>query len=259
MITLGAIAATLTITGATNAAPIVITTATPHLLLPNAVVLVSGVVGNTAANDFWAVTPVDATHLSLQNSVGNGNYVSGGIAQTALVGGKILFGRRWVQQNQGVPRIVAVPIEAPILPRDQYAISDRTNADLTDAQEAALIAPAVSVTHNVYEIHCWGAQNPSDPDLDFDATEAIRDQVIRSADELYRGNFTTSGGKWIDQAEKNATEMKFGHLMVFNLTIDSPITAFPNVFAGPSTPGFIIDALGLNQGPSGELAAEIVR
>lgn len=267
LIEAGVIASTLTITGATNATPIVVTTSTPHLLAPDAVVYVQNVTGNTAANDFWNVTPIDATSFSLQNSVGNGDYVSGGTAQTALIGGKILLGKRWLVQNQMYPRIVAIPLEGDFLPRDQYAMvnSDGTTPaqvtaptdGLSDPQRAALIAPAVAVMHNGFEIRVWGGQNPSDPDYDFDATEILRDQVIRSADELFRGNYTASKGSWVDQQEKSATEMVRGHLFKFVLTLDAAITITPQEFT-PANPGFTIDVYGDNTGSS-ELAAEITK
>jgi len=43
-------------------------------------VTVTGVLGNTAANGSWVAERVDATHLVLRGSVGNGVYTSGGVA-----------------------------------------------------------------------------------------------------------------------------------------------------------------------------------
>lgn len=69
-----------TITGATNATPIVIA-ATAHGFLTGERVLVEGVVGNTAANGMWTITEgVDANHFSLDGSVGDGAWSSGGTA-----------------------------------------------------------------------------------------------------------------------------------------------------------------------------------
>ncbi len=65
------------ITGATNATPIVITSAS-HGYFTNDVVIVTGVLGNTAANGTWAITKIDADTFSLTGSVGNGAYTSGG-------------------------------------------------------------------------------------------------------------------------------------------------------------------------------------
>jgi hypothetical protein len=66
-----------TITGATNATPIVITSA-GHGLTSGSVVTISGVGGNTAANGTAAVTRIDADTFSLDGSSGNGAYTSGG-------------------------------------------------------------------------------------------------------------------------------------------------------------------------------------
>jgi hypothetical protein len=66
------------ITGATNASPIVITSA-GHGLLTGMRVTVSGVLGNTNANGSWTVTVIDANTFSLQGSTGNGTYTGGGL------------------------------------------------------------------------------------------------------------------------------------------------------------------------------------
>lgn len=254
LITAGVITSTLTIAGATNATPIVVTTTTPHLLTRDATVYISGVTGNTAANDFWTITPIDASSFSLQGSVGNGDYVNGGTAQTALIGGRILLGRWWVQQNQTAPRIVMIPIDADGLPRDQYAMTD---ADaLSQPQRDALLSPSLSTVHNGFEVQVWGAVNPPDRDLAFDATELLRDQVIRSCDALFRGNFTWGKGKWVDQQEKATTEMPLGHLFTFQLTIDAAIGQTPLEFSGSD--GFDISVYGDNTGTP-ELAAEIIK
>lgn len=71
----------LSITAASNAGPIVITTSAAHNLATNQFVRVAGVTGNTAANDNWQITVLTSTTFSLNGSTGNGAYVSGGTAQ----------------------------------------------------------------------------------------------------------------------------------------------------------------------------------
>lgn len=66
-----------TITGATNASPIVITCAA-HGLTTGTLVTISGVLGNTAANGTFTATVVNANSFSLDGSTGNGAYTSGG-------------------------------------------------------------------------------------------------------------------------------------------------------------------------------------
>ncbi len=65
------------ITGATNASPIVITSA-GHGLQTGMKVTVANVGGNTAANGTFTVTYVGANTFSLDGSSGNGAYTSGG-------------------------------------------------------------------------------------------------------------------------------------------------------------------------------------
>lgn len=69
--------ATGTITAATNAVPIVVTSAA-HGLTTGASVKITGVEGNTAANGTWTITVVDADTFSLDDSAGDGSYRGAG-------------------------------------------------------------------------------------------------------------------------------------------------------------------------------------
>jgi hypothetical protein len=66
-----------TITAATNAAPVVITS-TAHGLSTGNTAKVAGVQGNWSANGTWVVTVVDANSFSLNESVGSGAYKASG-------------------------------------------------------------------------------------------------------------------------------------------------------------------------------------
>ena len=66
-----------TITAASNASPIVITSAA-HGLSTGARVTITGVGGNTAANGSFNITVLTANTFSLDSSTGNGAYTSGG-------------------------------------------------------------------------------------------------------------------------------------------------------------------------------------
>lgn len=72
-------ATSFTITGATNATPIVVTTGSSHGYSNNDVVYIQGVTGNTAANGKFTIANVTSTTFELVGSVGNGAYVSGGV------------------------------------------------------------------------------------------------------------------------------------------------------------------------------------
>jgi hypothetical protein len=67
-----------TITGATFATPIVVTTATAHGFLSGQSVTVVAVGGNTNANGTWVVTVLSTTTFSLNGSSGNAAYTAGG-------------------------------------------------------------------------------------------------------------------------------------------------------------------------------------
>lgn len=75
-----------TITGATNAGPIVITAA-GHGLTTGRQVMIINVAGNVAANGLWTITVVDANTFSLNGSNGSGAYASGGKVYPCVVGG----------------------------------------------------------------------------------------------------------------------------------------------------------------------------
>lgn len=75
----GTLAATKTITGATNATPISVT-ATTHGYTTGDTITVAAVGGNTAANGTFVITVVDANTFTLNGSVGSGAYTSGGTA-----------------------------------------------------------------------------------------------------------------------------------------------------------------------------------
>lgn len=71
----------INVTGASNAAPVTITTEADHGLLSGETVIVSGVQGNTQANGTWKITSLSSRTFSLNGSSGNGAYTSGGVVQ----------------------------------------------------------------------------------------------------------------------------------------------------------------------------------
>jgi hypothetical protein len=68
----------LAVTAATTATPIQITTSVAHGLTTNDLVLIGGVGGNTNANGVWLVTVVNSGAFTLQGSVGNSAFTTGG-------------------------------------------------------------------------------------------------------------------------------------------------------------------------------------
>ena len=77
------------VTGASNTAPITITTSEAHGFVTGDTVTVRDIEGNTAANGSWTVTAPNDTTLVLDGSEGNGRYTGGGTVAT----GDLLY--RW--------------------------------------------------------------------------------------------------------------------------------------------------------------------
>ena len=78
--------ANATVSAATNATPIQITTSLPaNGYVTGETVVISGVAGNTNANGTWIITFVDSQNFTLNGSVGNGTYGGGGTS-TAVLG-----------------------------------------------------------------------------------------------------------------------------------------------------------------------------
>lgn len=67
-----------TVSGATNASPIEITTTAGHGYSTGETVTVASVGGNTAANGTWTIVKTSSTKFTLTGSTGNGTYTSGG-------------------------------------------------------------------------------------------------------------------------------------------------------------------------------------
>lgn len=83
----GAMLQDLSVSAASNAVPIVITTQLPHGLANGARVRIDGVGGNTAANGPWVVTVTGTTTFELNGSTGNGTYTTGGKVSYSFLDG----------------------------------------------------------------------------------------------------------------------------------------------------------------------------
>lgn len=233
----------LTVTGASNATPIVIETAEPHGVRTGLSIhlVVAGVVGNTAANNVdatdgvtnnaWVASPTDPTHLALYNmsptgalvaSTGSGAYVSGGTATAAFTDGRILLGREHIYEQSAPPRVVFVPTVGKFAGKDVY------NASLTAGYPSAEVRRqnqlrSIRAEHTLFEVHVWGAAVTPDPADDFDATQVLYHQVIRTAQVIAAGTYELSDGRWMDQDANASQLVKSGHEFVFGLALGTPV------------------------------------
>jgi hypothetical protein len=85
------------ITGASNASPIVINTPSTAGLANGETVILSGVGGNTAANNTFTIAGLTATSFNLVGSTGNGAYTGGGTWAASKVRGDRSDEESWVK------------------------------------------------------------------------------------------------------------------------------------------------------------------
>jgi hypothetical protein len=79
-----------TVTGASNASPIAITTVQPHGYQTRQQVNVAGALGNTAANGTFTITVTGPASFTLDGSAGNGDWTAGGTATGVLSGNPVI-------------------------------------------------------------------------------------------------------------------------------------------------------------------------
>jgi hypothetical protein len=252
MVAHGQISQSWTVAGATNATPIVVSTTVPHKV-PRGVkmhAVLSGIVGNDAANGPWELTVTGDSSFSLGTyspsgapvaSIGNGSYAGGGTIATVLDEGRILLGRKYLSVTGAPPRVVFVPSTAPLfdfipLGGQTLPLSSLppTIAQMTPEQISMTESPPILTDHSRWEVTVWNAASPADPDFaDFDMTRALRDQVISSCLKLISDPMCkVLGGVWESQREgdREAAWMSLGQVYKMLIEIIQPIINDPFSF-----------------------------
>lgn len=234
LVTAGYVTAALAITAATNASPIVVTTATAHGVTVGQTThgVIAGVNGNTAANGTFVCTAVTDTTLSLASMAlpattpvavgGTGAYTSGGTISFALTDGKILIGKQHVAEASRPPRVVFVPegsIFGPQSVANQWTTASALERQTQYAQRA------IGSDKTKFRIHVWNANTPTpDPDLDWDATRMLYQAVYASIYKATVGSHKFLQGAWTDSTNAGPSVMNYGREFVFYLELDTPVT-----------------------------------
>lgn len=249
LVAAGLVFSSLTITAATNATPIVVTTSTAHGFIRPTHAWISGVAGNTAANGAWVLTPVGETRLRLSSydlqgapvvSAGSAAYSSGGTIQTAFPDGSILLGRRNVAMQMAVatPRIVFVPVGSPAWTLDPYGGVGATGAiprsvsGQTAEQKTMALQRQIATEKQRFEVHVTGSAVPSDPDFgDFDVTQTIY-QTLYSVmfDVLSSPRVAVLSGDWVSQRLNVGQLDSRGQKWVGMIEIMQPVVQHPLAF-----------------------------
>jgi hypothetical protein len=102
----------LDVIAATNATPIVVTSAAPHGLLTGNVATIEGVIGNAATNGTWTITRISPATFSLDGSAGSGAYTGGG----QIDGGDLGQVNQIIQNNCVDDNAIALTVSALALP-----------------------------------------------------------------------------------------------------------------------------------------------
>jgi hypothetical protein len=104
-----------------------------------------------------------------------------------------------------------------------------------------------------FEVRCWGSSPSGDPSQDYDYTQALYQQVIRSVNELTYGSYVCGRGTWTDGRLNDSQLIRDGREFVFTVTLSTPvlerIEALP--FAPPNVAPGVTDTLVLSNGQSG--------
>lgn len=164
-----------------------------------------------------------------------------------LTDGKILLGRRFQYVRSAPPRIIFIPTKNDF---------DASNAYGPGTAPLAAKNPNILTDKISFECRCWAitaGANPLNPDTDFNYTQTLYRQVVRSCLELALGSVTFSSGTWENSKSQATQEIVDGMEHVMMLTFDTPIVRFlealPNA-PGDVSPG-ITDTFSLPNGQSG--------
>ena len=243
----------IAIVSATVATPIVVTLANPPSINYAIHVVIEGCAGMTEANGTWILTPTApgastftlTTYFSesqnqyvsvLQNSVGAHAYTGGGTVTTALTDGRIVLGQQHRNETSSPPRVIFTPTTSRFYgsdTNDRRQGGGRQSAGPNKGQVPEMLLEeqarmiAGEMVH--FEVTCWGAASPPtppalpDPDLDFDATQVIYQQVARTLFYLLEGGYALGVGRWVDSQESKTQLAKLGRKMIFPLDIATPV------------------------------------
>lgn len=215
------VALTMSVSAASNASPIVVTTASPHRFPIGRPVhaIISGVGGNTAANGAWILTPTGASTFTLgtydaqgnaETSTGDGDYTTGGTISVAFPDGCILLGRRNVAMQMAVatPRIVFVPLGSPAWSLEPYGgvippitSKPRRLSEETAEQATMKKQRQLATEQHRFEVHVTGCATPPDPNGgDFDITQALYHTLYAVLFDIVSApRALVLGGEWESQ------------------------------------------------------------
>lgn len=156
-----------------------------------------------------------------------------------LTDGQILMGRQHLGEHSFPPKIVLIPTGFRVGPR-----SATSRGDTQEINTINLERP-IGTQFKQFEVHVWGCNYvydtdtstwvpTPDPNLDWDAVDAVYNIVWQSVHALAAGIWTTRSGT----IDKGATQyQRVGRYAVFDLELATPILDTALQFAPSDTSG----------------------
>jgi hypothetical protein len=139
-----------------------------------------------------------------------------------LTDGKILLGRQHQIEQSAPPRIIFTPKGSTFGAKDVYGRSNVVGYPSAEVR-SQWAQRSVLTDFVTFEVRCWGCHVPPDPDLDFDVTQALYQQVIMSTHLLAAGTYTATPGAWQDSTFQSSQLFRDGREFVFGLTFGTPL------------------------------------
>jgi hypothetical protein len=133
-----------------------------------------------------------------------------------LVDGAILLGSEHVAENSSPPRIVFVPTQSKFTNKNVKSPWTSTSAANRKVQNNYR---AILTDEFTFDVQCWGVAVPPNPANDYDATQVLYQQVIRSIHLLTVGNYEIEGGEW----DNETLTIALGRLFTLRVTFKTPV------------------------------------
>ena len=161
------------------------------------------------------------------------------ISAPNLSGGVQAAATAVVTSNGAISKVVPTVVGSGYTTPPTVTISDATGTGAGaspnmehPAQTLAVLQQRSLLTDFVqFEVQCWNAASPNDPDYDFDAAQLLYQQVIASTHLLAPGIYTVTNGQWLDSVPNSTQLDLYGHVYRFMLELATPLTDAPLQFA----------------------------
>jgi Tfp pilus tip-associated adhesin PilY1 len=230
----------VSITDASNAAPIVVTTSSAHGFSTGDRVIIEGVQGNDGANGTWAITVVSSTTFSLNSTNGTGAYTSGGTAG--------IWNTVWDNMGFSYSRPAIINSKAGWIVIFGNGYNSQTGIAklfILNATTGELLKIIDTQAGN-----CNGLSSPTPIDVDFDG---LVDYVYAGDlnGNLWKFDLTDASASNWDVAYKGAPYAVVGSKYVGTTPqplfqarspegVPQPITTKPDVMNACETPGYMV-------------------